>query len=744
MRCQTCSFQLAASAALLITAAMPALLRAQDAPAPDSGVPERGVARISAINGDVSVRRGDSGDWVAAAPNAPVLVDDRIAAGPGSRAEVQFDSANLIRVGANAEIRMAQLDYGRYNIQVAHGTVTFRVFRDSQAQVEVDTPTVSVRPSRIGSYRIYVQDDGETEITVRSGEVEVYSPRGAEPLQAGQTMLARGDPSNPEFRIVPAIAYDEWDRWNTQRDRELQRSTSYRYVPQGVYGTEDMDSYGRWVDVPSYGQVWTPAVAPDWAPYHYGRWVWEDWYGWTWVSYDPWGWAPYHWGRWFYYNPYGWCWYPGGFGVNYWSPALVAFFGFGGGVGVGFGFGNIGWVPLAPFEPFHPWWGRGFYGGYRDPMFFNRNVNITNVNITNIYRNARVANGVAAVRAVDFQQGRFNNISRMAGTQIREAGLVRGQLPVAPGAANLRYSNRAVSNVPRSLENVRFFSRNQAPAVERVPFAQQQRAMQQYSRQAGMPTGAGSRNGAISGGLPGSGPVARQNSGPAARGNSGTVRASSNSGWSSFGRPVDRSASQVNRGSALSGGSPNGSGALRGWRRVDEPAPAQSGGRGFGSPATERNSGWQRFGEPRTAAPSAVPRSFDTGRSAPRSYDPGLGTSGSRWGSDRGAAVPRSGSPAYSAPRYQYSSRPESIRIAPPVVRERSAPRTETRSTPSYGGAGARSGGGYSTYRGGGGYASRGGSGYSAPRSGGGTSSRGGGGASRGGGGGGSHGGGRR
>ena len=44
-------------------------------------------------------------------------------------------------------------------------------------------------------------------------------------------------------------------------------------------------------------------------------------------------------------------------------------------MGFGFGFGNIGWVPLAPYEMFHPWWGRGYYGG------FNRGMNITNVNI---------------------------------------------------------------------------------------------------------------------------------------------------------------------------------------------------------------------------------------------------------------------------------------------------------------------------------------------------------------------------
>ncbi len=164
------SFRFLAAPALLIMAATPAVLCAQDGPPPDPGAPERGVARISIVNGEVSVRRGDSGDWVAAAINAPLMVEDRVSTGVKSRAEVQFDSANLIRVGANAEIRLAQLDPGRYNVQVAHGTVTFRVLRESQAQIELDTPTVSVRPSQIGAYRIYVQEDGQTEITVRLGD----------------------------------------------------------------------------------------------------------------------------------------------------------------------------------------------------------------------------------------------------------------------------------------------------------------------------------------------------------------------------------------------------------------------------------------------------------------------------------------------------------------------------------------------------------------------------------------------
>src|SRR5215467_4862021 len=91
------------------TLVLAANLNAQD---PDDL--KRGVARISLINGDVSVRRGDSGEWIAGVINAPLLTDDSVATGPNSRAEIQFDASNILRLGANAELRLSQLEYGRY------------------------------------------------------------------------------------------------------------------------------------------------------------------------------------------------------------------------------------------------------------------------------------------------------------------------------------------------------------------------------------------------------------------------------------------------------------------------------------------------------------------------------------------------------------------------------------------------------------------------------------------------------
>src|ERR1700685_2644776 len=118
-------------------------LRAQDNPSanadPDGQYePGRAVARISVLNGDVSVRRGDSGDVVAAALNAPLMADDRLLTGSTSRAEVQLDSSNMIRIGPNSEVRFAGMDTKSFQLQIAAGTVTFRTLRPGQAQVGGD------------------------------------------------------------------------------------------------------------------------------------------------------------------------------------------------------------------------------------------------------------------------------------------------------------------------------------------------------------------------------------------------------------------------------------------------------------------------------------------------------------------------------------------------------------------------------------------------------------------------------
>jgi hypothetical protein len=321
------------------------------------------------LNGDVTVRRGDTGEVVAGELNAPLVALDHILTGSGSRAEVEFDNSNMIRLGPASEVRLGDLKDNDYFLQVAEGTTTFRMMRDTGARIEISTPTVSVRPTEQGTYRVTVRPDGTTEITVRSGQAEIFTPRGSEILRSGKTMVARGSASDPEYMISSAIPRDDWDKWNETRDKDMERAYSQnsQYVSPSVAGAGSLNGYGQWIYDQPYGYVWVPTVSVGWAPYRVGRWSYVNYYGWTWISGDPWGWAPYHYGRW-YSSPYGWAWYPGAIGARYYyRPALVGFFGWGtGGLGLGVGFGggwgwgNVGWVPLAPYEIYRPWYGRGY------------------------------------------------------------------------------------------------------------------------------------------------------------------------------------------------------------------------------------------------------------------------------------------------------------------------------------------------------------------------------------------------
>ncbi|MCS7042225.1 MAG: FecR domain-containing protein [Bryobacteraceae bacterium] len=673
--------------ALLFPLAAMLLAVAPAAAEPDE--PGKGVARISLIHGDVSVRRGDSGDWVAAVINAPLLADDRVLTGAASRAEVQFDYYHRIRLAADTEIRLTQLEYRLYQIQVVRGTVTFSALKGGDAQVEINTPAAALRPVAWGEYRVTVYDDDRAELTVRRGEAEIFTPNGTQRLRPGRTMVARLDESNrSETRLVAEIPRDRWDEFNEARDRELSRAARvYQYVSRDIYGAEDLDGHGTWIYVAPYGWCWQPFVAVGWAPYRLGRWVWLDWYGWTWISYDPWGWAPYHYGRWFWWNN-AWLWYPGPvIGVrHWWSPALVGWFGWSswGGftAGVGFGWGAVGWVPLAPFEPLYPWWGRRF-AGYRSVNYVYQNTTIIqNTNITNIYRNARVRDGITVVRGDDFVRGQVGRPLRLGGEELARASVARGALPFAPARESLRWADREPAVRRADLDpgrNERFFSRMPVTRAERVPFDEQRRTLEQVAtrglgrseadvRRPMAPAEAGSRIGA--GFRGGEAPDVQENRGwrRADEPRRTETRTTENE-WRRFGDP--------GLGIRTQEGARARTGETEGIRPRSEARPEES-GRG--------TAGWRTFGDPARSPVRGVEgeagerRSWSTGRGADsgrtgeagepargtlRGESPRWSTGGEpaetprmdiprsetpRWSTGTGGGRERSESPGWSAP----------------------------------------------------------------------------------------------
>ncbi len=697
----------------------------------DAG-PALGVARISLINGDVTTKRGDSGDWVAAQVNEPVVEGDIIETAPGSRMELQLDYANIIRLDGSTSVEIAELGNRRFRVRLLEGRITYSELKNGEADIDIETPLVAVRPRERGRYEVAVQGD-ETIVVVRRGKTEIASINGIETLDNGRMMIIRDNGTGPEFRVERASNSDGWDDWNRSRDDRLSDVRSYQYVSEDIVGAGDLDHYGDWTYVSGYGHCWYPrGVGVGWAPYRQGRWLWSGYYGWTWAGYEPWGWAPYHYGRWFYSAGRGWGWWPGyRHHRQFYRPALVSFFGYGGGrgfsFGVGIGFGNVGWVALAPGERYRPWYGRG-YGGRGG----NQTIIVDNsVNIYNNYRNARAHNGVTVVDANGFSRGQVNNPRSLRAEELQRASLVRGQIPVAPARESqgrvVRASARGNNSVAARTASVRTYSRGGGTAstrsarLERTSFDQQRQQVvtsvrsfqQERSRNGGSSatgsvrsTNAGAARGAMSGadtrsrttvrgGAGGTTSVSRSEKVGASSVRSGSTGTTRSGGWRSLGdrsRTTQRSSrssvttpsssSRVNRSpSVRSNSSTQRSGSSR-----SSAIPQRSTSRvGSASRSDTRSSSRSRATVPQRSS-SRVDRSSGSSRSASRAKipqrsssrvnrsSPSRSSSGS-WTS-RSESRSRATVPQRSSSRVQRSSRGSSrVNRAPSSSRSSSPSR---------------------------------------------------------------------
>jgi hypothetical protein len=155
---------------------------------------------------------------------------------------------------------------------------------------------------------------------------------------------------------VPAD--DGFINWAAGRDA-LPISEAPNNLARDTSGYETLDAYGEWQNSDTYGRVWFPGGLPaDWQPYRFGHWVSVQPWGPTWIDDQPWGFVPFHYGRWAMIDG-RWGWVPGNAEKRaVYAPALVAFIGSGDDALVidDSGTPAVAWVPLAPDEPFEPWY----------------------------------------------------------------------------------------------------------------------------------------------------------------------------------------------------------------------------------------------------------------------------------------------------------------------------------------------------------------------------------------------------
>ena len=399
------------------------------------------VMRVSLTKGEVSLRRAGHVEWERARLNVPLVEGDALATGHDSRLEIQLDARNFVRVGPDSVLRVVTLRDEGVAFSLSEGTATFRLARFDREReyFEIDAPGTTIAAEKRGLYRVDV--GSHVAVTVRDdGRARIYSQTSGFVLRDNRTARLVSDGSEEgDWELSAAAPSDFWDAWNGARERDLAARLRYeereRYYDPDVWGAEELDAYGDWVQTPDYGYVWRPHVTVinnyyNWAPYRHGHWRYCPPYGWTWIPDEEWGWAPYHYGRWVYVNNY-WCWAPRGYGYKYrrawWRPALVAF------VYIPTSSGEqVCWYPLTygQRDPRGRFWSRGY--DHLSPL---RRREVEHLRRAN----PALLRAVTSVPAREF--GDASVRARPAAAEVAQRALtgepVRGQLPInaRPGAA---------------------------------------------------------------------------------------------------------------------------------------------------------------------------------------------------------------------------------------------------------------------------------------------------------------------
>ena len=343
------------------------------------------VGRVYYIKGSLLRYVDAEQDWVAVVKDSPFTTADTFYTGNPGRAELIVPNGTWIRLGNGTQIQFLALDSNLSETDVASGVARFHN-KSSHTLVKATCPFGYVQADPGTVFDFYVGENSVEVVALRGKVSFIHSATGARyEVSAGSTSILadRQQVASGEGTVDP-----DWDRWNARREnfwaaRTAGRARSAEYLPPSLwYDAPALDENGTWENVYYEGQpcwVWLPTtVGLGWSPFTMGRWT--DWYGdLTWVPAEPFGYLTHHYGNWIYLN-HRWCWAPP---VAVVRPSLsllnVGFFWFPGRVSwIHYGT-NVGWIPLAPQEPYycHRNWGGP------------QTIVVNQVNITQITINVR-------------------------------------------------------------------------------------------------------------------------------------------------------------------------------------------------------------------------------------------------------------------------------------------------------------------------------------------------------------------
>ncbi len=325
------------------------------------------VGRISHLEGEVLRYVPEEEDWVATVKDAPFGISDAIYSDRGGRAEIMMPNNTWTRIDGDTRIQLVLLRDDVTEIDVNSGAARF-YNKGSDAVIRARTAFGYVMAPGDTTFDLELGDDsvevvalkGTVYFTHSTSETKFEVIAGSSSIVADIRQVTAGEAHTDPY----------WHAWNRKRDtlwakRMRIKGKSVRYLPPRLHHEAYVfENHGRWERVyyhGAYHYFWRPRyVSVGWAPFTMGRWV--VWYGdHTWIPHEPFGYVTHHYGNWVFVGGF-WYWAPP---LSYvrvhigppllhigfaWYPGRVAWIHFG---------AHVGWVPLAPWEPYycHHHWG---------------------------------------------------------------------------------------------------------------------------------------------------------------------------------------------------------------------------------------------------------------------------------------------------------------------------------------------------------------------------------------------------
>lgn len=348
---------------VILFSSIPFISSAQQKPAQKNNG-ETLIGRISYIEGQLLRYVPEEKDWVVAVPDAPFGIEDSLYTSENSRAEFIIPNNTWIRIDDKTQIQVLALLPDITHIDIASGVARF-YNRSSAAVIKAATSFGFVVAPANTIFDLYVGNES-VEVIALQGTVEfIHNAKNTKYEVSAGSFSIRADTTR--VASINGTAIPAWNSWNDIRDEVWQKRLAYgknsaRYLPAGLrdnaYALEENGRWERVLYAGAYRNFWRPLYIYDgWSPYTVGRWT--VWYGdHCWIPYEPFGYVTHHYGTWVYVN-HCWYWAPpvtfvpvvrGPFIAFYWYPGRVSWI---------YTDTYIGWVPLAPWEPYYcyRYWG---------------------------------------------------------------------------------------------------------------------------------------------------------------------------------------------------------------------------------------------------------------------------------------------------------------------------------------------------------------------------------------------------